>query len=254
MTNVVRRPIAAANWKMNLLRGDAERYCAALREGLAGRRGAEVVIFPPHPLLALVARGLAGSGVACGGQDLHPQASGAHTGDVSGPLLSDAGCSWVLCGHSERRRDHGESYELVGLKAQAARQHGLMPLICIGETRDQRRAGRTFEVLRWQLAAAVADAPSDFEVAYEPVWAIGTGETATPEIAQEAHGFLRQELVRLVGDGRAAAIRILYGGSVKPDNAATLIAQEDIDGFLVGGASLDSEKFLAIITACGAAG
>jgi len=251
MTSVVRRPIAAANWKMNLLRRDAEFYCATLRERLAAQQEAEVVIFPSFPLVPFVAQGLAGSVIACGGQDLHPEASGAHTGDVSGPQLRDAGCSWVLCGHSERRRDHGESYELVGRKAQAARQHGLMPLICIGETRDQRRAGRTFEVLRWKLAAAVGDAPSDFEIAYEPV---GTSDRATPEIAQEAHAFLRRELARLVGDERAAAIRILYGGSVNPDNAVDLIAKEDIDGFVVGSASCDCEKFLAVIAACVAPG
>lgn len=246
-----RRPIAAANWKMNLLRQDAETYCQQLASGLQDS-AVEVLIFPPATLLTLVADGLRGSGAACGGQDLHPATQGAHTGDLSGLQLADAGCTWVLCGHSERRKDHGEGNELVGQKARAANEHGLMPLICLGESAEERRAGRTFDVLRRQLRGALDPRPAAFELAYEPVWAIGTGATATPEIAQEAHAFLRQELAEVVGAERAQSTRILYGGSVKPNNAAELIAPQDIDGFLVGGASLDSEKFLAIINACGA--
>jgi len=242
-----RKPIAAANWKMNLLRADAERFCAALRAALPPEPAAEVLIFPTFTLLPFVARELAGWPVACGGQDLHPEARGAHTGDVSGAQLADAGAGWVLCGHSERRQNHRESSELVARKARAAREHGLMPLICVGETRDERHAGRTFEVLESQLAPVFADPPSDFELAYEPVWAIGTGEVATAEIAQEAHRHLREVLSRGLGTGRAASVRILYGGSVKPDNAAGLILQDDIDGFLVGGASLDSGPFLEIV-------
>lgn len=246
-----RRPIAAANWKMNLLRRDAEDYCRHLASDL-GDAAAEVLIFPPATLLQKVAEGLSGTGAAVGGQDLHPAADGAHTGDLSGIQLADAGCTWALCGHSERRKDHGESDALVGRKASAANVHGLVPLICLGESDEERRAGRTFEVLERQLSAALKTAPAAFELAYEPVWAIGTGATATPEIAQEAHAFLRQQLATEVGEARARATRILYGGSVKPENAAELIAPEDIDGFLVGGASLDSTKFLAIIMACGA--
>ncbi len=248
-----RRPIAAGNWKMNLLRRDAEAFCQALRAALGGGPAAEVVIFPTATLIPTVARGLAGTPAACGGQDLHPEPGGAHTGDVSGPQLADAGCTWVLCGHSERRGDHGEDDALIGEKARAATEHGLLPLICLGETGDERRAGRTREVLRRQLTAALARTPSSFELAYEPVWAIGTGETANPEIAQDAHAFLRGELAEAVGAARAAATRILYGGSANPGNAAGLIAQNDIDGFLIGGASLDSEKFLAMISACGGA-
>jgi triosephosphate isomerase len=246
-----RRPIAAANWKMNLLRRDADDYCQHLASDL-GDPDAEVLIFPPATLLPTVADGLAGTVAACGGQDLHPAASGAHTGDLSGVQLADVGCTWVLCGHSERRKDHNESDALVGRKALAANEHGLVPLICLGESDEERRAGRTFEVLRRQLHAALETTPAAFELAYEPVWAIGTGATATPEIAQEAHAFLRRQLAVEVGEARAQATRILYGGSVKPENAAELIAPEDIDGFLVGGASLDSAKFLAIIMACGA--
>lgn len=252
--SATRRPIAAGNWKMNLLRRDAADFCRALAGALAGSPppAADVLLFPTFTLLATVARGVEGLPVACGGQDLHPQAKGAHTGDVSGPQLADAGCTWVLCGHSERRCDHGESDDLVAAKAAAAVEHGLTPMICLGESRDERRAGRTFEVLRRQLRAGLAPRPARFEIAYEPVWAIGTGETATPEIAQEAHAFLRRELAEIAGEERAASTRILYGGSANPANAAGLIAQADIDGFLVGGASLDAEKFLAIIDACGA--
>ncbi len=247
-----RKPIAAGNWKMNLLRRDAADFCRALSGALEAEPAAEVLLFPPYTLLTTVARGIEGLPVACGGQDLHPEAKGAHTGDVSGPQLVDAGCTWVLCGHSERRSDHNESDELVGAKAAAAAEHGLTPMICLGESRDERRAGRTFEVLRRQLRTALRSRPARFELAYEPVWAIGTGDTATPEIAQEAHAFLRRELGSVAGEERAARTRILYGGSANPANAAGLIVQTDIDGFLVGGASLDAEKFLAIINACGA--
>lgn len=245
-----RRPLVGGNWKMHMLHGEAEEYC---RRFVAEFRHetAEVALFPSHPLLPTVAGGVAGSPVACGGQDIHPEEKGAHTGDVSGPQLIDAGCSWVLCGHSERRQDHGESDELVGQKADAAIRHGLTPLICIGETLEERRANRTFEVLERQLGRALAGRPDPFAVAYEPIWAIGTGETATPEMAQEAHRFLRELLADLIGDEAAAARRILYGGSAKPGNAAELYAQPDIDGFLVGGASLDPESFIAIIRCCG---
>ncbi len=253
MSTGLRRPIAAGNWKMNLLRRDAEAFCRELRAGLGDGSAAEVVLFPSATLYATVARELKGSSVAFGGQDLHPAAAGAHTGDLSGPQLADAGCGWVLCGHSERRQDHGEDDAVVGGKARAATDHGLLPIVCVGESREERREGKTFEVLERQLAAALAGKPPAFEIAYEPVWAIGTGEVATPEIAQEAHAFLRHELAGRVGAERAAACRILYGGSANPGNVAELIAQEDIDGFLVGGASLDSGKFLAIINVCAAA-
>ena len=244
--------IVAANWKMHHLRADAEVYCRALRSGLR-EGGPEVVIFPSFPLLPTVARELAGSRIAMGGQDLRPEDKGAHTGDVSGPQLADAGCTWVLCGHSERRRDHGESDEMVAQKAAAAGRHGLSAMICVGETREERHTGRTFEVLERQVRAVLPVLTGGtFAIAYEPVWAIGTGETATPETAQEAHRFLRGLLAGLAGiPGGGAAVSLLYGGSVTPDNAAGLIAQPDIDGFLVGGASLDPEKFLAIIRASG---
>jgi triosephosphate isomerase len=199
----------------------------------------------------MVTMALEGSAAAVGGQDLHTADQGAHTGDVSGPQLADAGCQWVLCGHSERRADHDETDTLVGEKAVAATRHNLYPLICLGETLEERQGGRTFEVLERQLNAGLAGRPEPFALAYEPVWAIGTGETATPEIAQEAHGFLRERLADLLGDEVAQVKRIVYGGSANPENASALFAEPDIDGFLVGGASLDPEKFLAIIRSCG---
>ncbi len=251
-----RTPLVAANWKMNLLRSQASDYCRILRDGGARLRAVEAIVFPSFPLIPVVVAGLAGSGIAVGGQDLHPEGSGAHTGDVSGPQLADAGCAWVLCGHSERRRDHGESDELVGQKAAAALRAGLAPMICVGETGEERRAGETFRVLERQLAAALAGlaaVPADrFALAYEPVWAIGTGATATAEVAQEVHRHLRAALGRELGEARAGALRLLYGGSVTPDNAAGLAAEPDIDGFLVGGASLDPRKFLSIMAVCAA--
>ncbi len=235
---------------MNLLRRDAEAFCRALAGALDAPPAADVVLFPSATLIQAAARELKGSGVAVGGQDIHPAASGAHTGDLSGVQLADAGCGWVLCGHSERRQDHGEDDALVGRKARAATEHSLLPVICLGESLEERRGGHAFEVMRRQLVAALAEKPPAYEIAYEPVWAIGTGETASPEIAQEAHAFLRRELSGLAGEERAASTRILYGGSANPGNVKDLIAQPDIDGFLVGGASLDSEKFLAIINVC----
>ncbi|HKV11488.1 MAG TPA: triose-phosphate isomerase [Thermoanaerobaculia bacterium] len=244
----LRRPLVAANWKMNLLKADAAECCRTLKRGLAAPPPVDVrvVIFPSFPLIPVVVRELVDSEIEVGGQDLHPEDRGAHTGDVSGAQLRDAGCAWVLCGHSERRQNHHETDEVVAAKVAAAVRHRLTPMICLGETRDERRAGRTTEVLERQLRAALAVPPDVFALAYEPVWAIGTGDTATPETAQEAHAFLRGLLGEILGD-RAGAVPILYGGSATPDNAPGLIARPDVDGFLVGGASLDPQKFLTII-------
>lgn len=259
----LRSPLIAANWKMNLLRGEAESFCADLRENL-GTPSAGVVIFPSAPLLDTVARGLEGLPVALGGQDVHHRAEGAFTGDVSAPQLLDAGCTWTLCGHSERRRDHGETDEQVGQKARAALDHGLVPMICVGESQDERSAGETFDVLGRQLDVLFEEIrdldetggpkSGPFALAYEPIWAIGTGETATPALAQEAQAFLRRRLTERLGQELASGIRILYGGSAKPDNVAELIGEDDVDGFLVGGASLDSASFRAIIQSSSVAG
>ncbi len=245
-----RRPLVGGNWKMHKTAEQARAFCRELVGGLQDP-AADIVLFPSHPLLPAVAAALAGAPVALGGQDVHPADEGAHTGDVSAVQLLDAGCTWTLCGHSERRRDHTELDALVAQKVVAARRHGLTPLVCVGELLEERRAGSTFAVLERQLTAILDAAPDSFELAYEPVWAIGTEETATPEQAQEAHAFLRRTLESRLGTAAAARLRILYGGSVKPDNAAELLAGPDVDGFLVGGASLDSAQFLAIITACG---
>jgi len=247
-----RRPLIAANWKMNLLKRDAADFCRDLRRGLAAPplADARVVLFPPFPLIPVVARELVDSEVEIGGQDLHPQDKGAHTGDVSGLQLADAGCSWALCGHSERRRDHGEGDDLVARKMAACERQRLTPMLCCGETREERQRGETLSVLERQVRTALAERSLPLALAYEPVWAIGTGETATPEQAQEAHAFLR-ELLNEVFGAAGAGVSVLYGGSVTPETAGGLAAQPDIDGFLVGGASLDPQKFLAIIRGSG---
>ena len=268
-----RRRIVAGNWKMHFLVAEAAGFCRELLRGLAPGAppgapsgpaahtevgsGSEIVLFPSFPLLPAVAAALTGSEVTLGAQDLHPADRGAHTGDVSGPQVLDAGCRWVLCGHSERRRDHAESDELIARKVAAAIRHGLAPLLCVGETREQREAGETLAVLERQLRSGLSLAPPSpavaesegLVIAYEPVWAIGTGLTASPETAQEAHQFLRATAAGLAGGD--ATVTLLYGGSVTPANAAGLIAQPDVDGFLVGGASLDPRQFLAIIACSG---
>jgi len=251
----IRIPIVAANWKMNLLGADAEEHCRTVASELE-QATAEVLIFPTFVLIPTVATELDGTRIGWGGQDLHPEDDGAHTGDVSGPQLADAGCTWVLTGHSERRRDHGETDAVVASKVAAALRNGLRPLICVGETKAERDAGTTLEVLGRQLDVALeplAEAghpPPPFAIAYEPVWAIGTGDTATPEVAQHAHEFIRSRVEELFGREVAEATRILYGGSVKPFNAGDLMAQDDIDGFLVGGSSLDAREFMTIIACC----
>lgn len=255
-----RRPIAAANWKMNLLQREASSFGREL--AAHPPETCDVVVFPAFTsLVAFHAETQDLNGVAMGAQDLHRSVSGAHTGDLSGAQLLDVGCSWALAGHSERRADHREGDRTVGLKLGAGLSQGLSVMLCVGETFEEREAGATQAVLERQLRMAWAQAVKDTEddtalwpqrlaLAYEPVWAIGTGRTATPELAQEAHQFLRELLADLLDDGVASATRILYGGSVKPANCRELIAPPDIDGFLVGGASLDPSSFLDIIAGC----
>lgn len=248
-----RRPMVAGNWKMH---GDAARN-AALLDGLlaAPALGAdvEVLVCPPLCYLQSVAARLAGSAIALGAQDVAAvQGEGAHTGEVSASMLADVGCRYVLVGHSERRALYGDSDEVVAKKFFAAQAAGLVPVLCVGESLDEREAGQTEAVLDRQLDAVLATAGiaamARALVAYEPVWAIGTGRTATPEIAQAAHAHLRSRLAE--HDATiAGSVRILYGGSVKPANAATLFAQPDVDGGLIGGASLDAADFRAICEA-----
>ena len=253
-----RRPIVAGNWKMHGSRATVRELAANLSRPLGGQSSAvpEVVVFPPYPYLAAVRRALQDScraghlQVGLGAQDVSVHEKGAHTGEVSAAMLADCGCSHVLVGHSERRAAFAESDELVAQKFLKAAEHGLTPVLCVGETLDERTDGRTGEVVLRQLGAILAGCGArGFEraiLAYEPVWAIGTGHTATPDQAQAVHALLRGEIAR--ADARiAVGLRILYGGSVNGANATALLAQPDIDGGLVGGASLDVKDFWRII-------
>lgn len=246
----MRRKLIAGNWKMNGLRESG----VALAEALAGHAhgatslGADMLVCPPAQLLFPVAAALRGSPVALGGQDCHTTRSGAHTGDISAEMLRDAGCTYVIVGHSERRTDHRESDTMVRAKAEAALDADLVPIVCVGETADQRAAGKALAVIAGQVGGSVPPGATaaTLVVAYEPVWAIGTGLTATPDDVATAHAHIREVLGQILGREAADGIRILYGGSVKPANAAELLALADVDGALVGGASLKADDFWAI--------
>ena len=246
------RKLAAGNWKMNGLRADGLALARALRARVeAAPPACELLVCPPATLVAAVAEALAGSVIAVGGQDCHTAQKGAHTGDVSAAMLKDAGCRYVILGHSERRADHGESDALVRAKVEAARAAGLAAIVCVGETLAERDAGRTLAVVSRPLAGSLPAGlgPDALAIAYEPVWAIGTGRTPTlPQVA-EVHAHIRAALAHAVAD--PGAVRILYGGSVKPDNAAALMGVANVDGALVGGASLVAADFWAIAAACG---
>lgn len=236
---------------MNGLSAAAGALAGAVAEGAAAlpRGRAEIVLCPPATLLGQVRQAIAGSGLGLGGQDCHARPSGAFTGDISAEMLADAGCRFVIVGHSERRTLHGESDTVVRAKAEAGLRAGLVAIVCIGESLADREAGRTIEVLTRQLVGSVpaTSTAADTVVAYEPVWAIGTGKVATVAQVAEAHAAIRAQLARQLTGG--AAIRLLYGGSVKPENAGELLGVEDVDGALVGGASLDAAQFLAIAAA-----
>ena len=244
------RQLIAGNWKMNGLLGEATALARAVAAA-SGGIAAELLVCPPATVLHEVAAALAGTPVAVGGQDCHPLASGAHTGDISAAMLRDAGAAWVILGHSERRADHGETDALVAAKTGAAVAAGLLPIVCVGETEAERLAGRQEAVVGTQLLGSL---PAGFAgvVAYEPVWAIGTGRTPTEADVAAMHGFIRATLLRQLGDA-GRGVRILYGGSVKPANAATLLALPEVSGALVGGASLVAADFLAISRAAPAA-
>jgi len=244
------RPLVAGNWKMNGLRssvGELRKIMAGAGV-LSGR--ADLMVCPPATLVAAFAEAARGSAVAIGGQDCHAKASGAHTGDIAAEMLADAGASAVIVGHSERRTDHHESDEQVRTKAQAAGRAGLTAIVCVGETRAEREADKTLDVVGRQLAGSLPDGASaaDLVVAYEPVWAIGTGLTPTAEDVALVHAFIRERLVGGLGP-EGAAVRILYGGSVKPSNATELMAVPHVNGALVGGASLKADDFLGIAAA-----
>jgi triosephosphate isomerase len=240
------RQLIAGNWKMNLLRAPATELAAAIGAGAQGL-ACDLLVCPPFTVIEPVARALAGSPVAIGGQDCHTAQSGAHTGDIAAAMLRDAGATWVILGHSERRQNHGETDELIREKVLAATEAGLTPIVCVGETEDQRAGGQEAEVVGWQIAGSLPK-PFTGVIAYEPVWAIGTGKTATEADVATIHAFIREELVRQFGDS-GHAIRILYGGSMRSSNAASLLAVPHVGGGLIGGASLKAEDFLAIARA-----
>ncbi len=242
------RKLAAGNWKMNGLSAELAEV-RTLLEAEAPSCG--VLLCPAATLVAAMAETCKGSFIAVGGQDCHPKASGAHTGDISAAMLADAGASHVILGHSERRADHGETDALVKAKAEAALDSGLLPVICVGETEAERDAGTTLAVVTAQLAGSLPDT-TGVVIAYEPVWAIGTGRTPTLEQIAEVHDAMRAALVERFGEP-AADIPLLYGGSVKPGNAAEIFAVSNVDGALVGGASLKAKDFGAIIAALDAA-
>lgn len=247
---MVRQPLIAGNWKMNGLLADK------LAETLAGFMSSkpkwpfEMVVCPPFTLLQHVSKIIRDSGIVLGAQDCHTTNSGAHTGDISPVMLGDVGCNYVILGHSERRVNHGESSTLVASKAAAALKAGLKVIICIGETEDQREAGKTLEINKNQLVQSIPSGilASHLVIAYEPVWAIGTGRTPTNQEIQDVHTFLRQELISLIGKTDAEQVRLLYGGSMKPSNSKEIIALQDVDGGLIGGASLKAEDFWSIAT------
>ncbi|MEL6482524.1 MAG: triose-phosphate isomerase [Pseudomonadota bacterium] len=246
---MTRRPLVAGNWKMNGLAASISELDTLKARVTAA--GVDVLLCPPATLIAGFAAAAAGSAVRIGGQDCHAAASGAHTGDLAAEMLADAGATAVIVGHSERRADHGENDAAVRAKVEAAWRAGLLAILCVGETEAERDAGRTLDVVTEQLTGSLPSGASAerLVVAYEPVWAIGTGRTPTTAEIAEVHDHLRAKLGALVGDGVAGSTRLLYGGSVKPGNAAEIFALENVDGGLVGGASLKAEDFLGIIAA-----
>ncbi|MBI4269067.1 MAG: triose-phosphate isomerase [Candidatus Rokubacteria bacterium] len=247
----MRTPLIVGNWKMHGTLGEARALAGAVRDGLKRPRGVEVVLCPPFTALAAVAEVLGTGPIQLGAQTCHHEAAGAHTGEVSPAMLVDVGCRWVLLGHSERRKEIGESDGLIHQKLRAALTHKLRPVLCVGETAEERRQGLTFPTVEGQLRAGLTglavDAIGGIVLAYEPVWAIGTGVNATPGQAGEVHGYLRGLLSELASKEIAQKTRILYGGSVKADNAGDLVAEPEIDGALVGGASLNAPGFIAIV-------
>ena len=251
---MTRIPMVGGNWKMHLDGAAAVALAEKIAAGAGGIDGAvELAVFPPHPYVRMVSKAIGDRGVQTGAQDVSDEPSGAFTGQVAAAMLIDCGCSMTLVGHSERRHGLGETDDLLARKVRMALDGGLRVLLCVGETLEQRDQGKTFDTVAGQLQGSLASVTTDdldrVDLAYEPVWAIGTGRTAGPAEAQEVHATLRSELQSRYDARSAARIRILYGGSVKPANAAELMACEDVDGALVGGASLQAESFLDIARA-----
>jgi triosephosphate isomerase (TIM) len=257
---MARRPMMAANWKMNKLVGEAREYVEGLLPRIEAAEGVDVAIFAPFTSLGEVVRLTQGTPVVAGAQNFYYEDSGAFTGEVSAPMLEDVGAGAVIVGHSERREIFGETHGTVGRKAARAVSAGLLPVVCVGETKEERDAGSMWEKVSGQVRA-VFEHLDGGEVgggaivfAYEPIWAIGTGETATPEDAQDAIGRIRGLLGELGGEDFARDVRILYGGSIKPGNVDDIMAQKDVDGGLVGGASLEAESFAELVNGASNAG
>jgi triosephosphate isomerase len=246
----MRRKLIAGNWKMNSDRASAVSLAEAIDKRSAEFKHVDLLVCPPSVYLALVAEVLEDSPVALGAQNVYFEPNGAFTGEISAAMLKDVGCSYVILGHSERRHILGETDELINKKTHAALAAGLTPIVCVGELLAEREAGQTAAVIRRQFAGSLAGISADqmehVVIAYEPVWAIGTGKVATPEQAEEVHADLRRLLTQRYNDQTASRVRILYGGSVKPDNARQLLSQPNVDGALVGGASLKANDFLGI--------
>jgi triosephosphate isomerase (TIM) len=246
-----RKPLIAANWKMYKIPAQAQEFFKNFLPLVANHDRDEIVVCPSFTSISVVIAAATGSGVAIGAQNMHFADEGAYTGETSPLMLKAIGSTHVILGHSERRQYFGETDELINKKLKAALHHQLVPIVCVGEVLAEREAGKTEEVLLRQTRGVLAGIPpaeaDPIVIAYEPVWAIGTGKTATPQIASEAHAVIRNEVARLLGREMADNLRILYGGSVKPDNAAALMNEPDIDGALVGGASLDPQSFAKIV-------
>ncbi len=247
----MRTPMVIGNWKMNGTLAESRTLATAIRDGLKRPGRVEVAVCPPATALAAVGELLTGTPIALGAQNCHHEASGAHTGEISPPMLLELGCRFVLCGHSERRHEMGETDEQINRKVASAIRHGLTPVLCMGETAEERRQGLTFTTVEGQLRAGLAGldgaALTKCVLAYEPVWAIGTGVNATPAQAAEVHGYLRGLVSEVASKEIAQGMRILYGGSAKPENVDGLLAEQEIDGGLVGGASLSASSFIAIV-------
>ncbi len=246
----MRRPFIAGNWKMHTDRASAIALAEGVAAGSAGLTNVDLAVCPPYVYLDAVAQVVAGSKVALGAQNMYHEASGAYTGEVSADMLCNVGCKYVILGHSERRHILGETDAMINRKVHAAHQAGLVPIVCFGELLEQRESGQTMDVIRTQfdgsLAGLAAEAMAKTVIAYEPVWAIGTGKVATPAQAEEVHADLRKLIAERYNEQVAEAVVIQYGGSVKPDNAAELLGQPNIDGALVGGAALKADTFLGI--------
>ncbi|MGB6485087.1 MAG: triose-phosphate isomerase [Candidatus Acidiferrales bacterium] len=247
----MRRPVIAGNWKMYKTQAEAREFFRVFTPLVSATKHCEIIIAPPFTALATAVESARGSAIAIAAQDAYWEREGAFTGEVSMRMIIEAGCHTVILGHSERRRYFGETDATVNRKLKAALAANLQPIVCVGETLEEKEAGHTERVLNAQfLGATAALTPAEFSrilLAYEPVWAIGTGRTATPETAGESHGYLRRLAKERFGEENAAALRVLYGGSVKPDNIRNLMAQEEIDGALVGGASLNPQSFSSIV-------